>query len=683
MHWFSAKSIVLCLGTFVIGTAIATPMSALGQPVSGIVADDLDRSVRPQDNFYEYAVGGWIRRLQAPAYMPGWGSNRELQLSIYETLNGDMLRIEKSLGAKANANELKLADIYASYMDLERIDAAGLRPIDSYLKQFDAAKNSEDVVRAIARLSADGLDLGIGTWVHPDDEDPSRYIHDLVQADMGLPERDYYLSDEARFSGIRADYASHVERILALLGIKNARMRAQAVVTLETRLAQAQWTQIATRVPGATAHRVSRKQLANQFPGLDLTLYITGIGVPDGVDRFNVSQPSYFTAFGALLTQVPVAVWRDYMRLRLIDHLARFLPAPYRDEADNFFTKKLYGAMATRPRWLRAMGVLEDTMGDALGQFYVERHFSPEAKARATTLLNNVVAAFRQRIRVSAWLGETSREAALSKLDHLVIRMGAPDRIRDYSRLITRRDDAVGNWMRARALLSTLQVEKLGRPVDREEWTMSPQSVNGYYSVSRNQVVLPAALLQPPFFRADAEDAVNYGALGFFIAHELTHAFDRAGSQYDGVGKRVEWMAPQDRSEFERRAQALIAQYDRYEVAPGHRINGELTVGENLADNSGLAIAHDAYSLSLDGRPSPMIDGFTGDQRFYLGFARIWASEPIKTQSAVNGALADTHAPDSWRVMGAVMNQDAFYEAFDVKAGDKMFLQPRVRVRIW
>ncbi|MBV8157310.1 MAG: M13 family metallopeptidase, partial [Dyella sp.] len=418
-------------------------------------------------------------------------------------------------------------------------------------------------------------------------------------------------------------------------------------------------------------------------PGLDLTLFADGIGIPATVARFNVSEPDYFATYGTLLIEVPVPVWRAYLRLRLIDHLARFLPQQYREEADRFFSRKVYGATASRPRWLRAMGVLEDTMGDALGQLYVQRHFSPEAQARARTVLDNVITAFRQRIEASDWLSDTSKHGALSKLDHLVIRMGAPDHIHDYSSLVTRPADPVGNWMRARALLARFEIDKLGHPVDREEWTMSPQSVNGYYSVSRNQVVLPAALLQPPYFQAGADDAVNYGGLGFFIAHELTHAFDRAGSQYDGLGKRVEWMTPQDRAEFERRAHALIDQYNGYEVAPGQHLNGELSIGENIADNSGLAIAYDAYLIARHHQPAPVLDGFTGEQRFFLGFARIWASEPIKTQADITQALADTHAPDSFRVIGAASNQDVFYQAFQVKEGAPMFLPPAKRTRLW
>ncbi|HJT98947.1 MAG TPA: M13 family metallopeptidase, partial [Rhodanobacteraceae bacterium] len=621
MRWLIVLSMLLGSG---LGAAHAKDeTSAAPQPASGIVAADLDPRIRPQDDFYGYAVGGWMARVHGPAYMPGWSANRELQLSVYEDLDKDVRRLVEA--PDTDANHRKLADIYTSYMDLARIDAAGLEPLRAYLARFDAARTRRDIVESIAMLSAQGLDLGLGTWVHPDDEDPTRYLADFVQSDLGLPERDYYLGAEPRFAGVRDAYRLHVERILSLSGTKDAASLARALVALETRLAQAQWTQVATRVPGATAHRASRAQLATMFPGLDLSQFADGIGIPKTVDRFNVSQPSYFAAYGKALDEVPVPVWRAYLRLRLIDHLARFLAKPYRDEADRFFSMTLYGATASRPRWLRAMGVLEDAVGDALGQLYVKHHFPAEDKARATVVLDHVIAAFRRRIEASSWLSDQSKRGALAKLDQLVIRMGAPDRIRDYSSLATRPTDPVGNWMRARTLLARFEIDKLGRPVDREEWTMSPQSVNGYYSVSRNQVVLPAALLQPPYFRASADDAANYGGLGFFIAHELTHAFDRAGSQYDGSGKRVEWMSPEDRAEFERRAHALITQYGRYEVAPGYHLDGELTIGENIADNSGLAVAYDAYRQALNGRTAPVIDGFTGDQRFYLGFARIWA----------------------------------------------------------
>lgn len=678
MRWLVLLTLLLCTDAIASNEHAAAPAA---QRASGVALADLDRDVRPQDDFYQFAVGGWIKRVKGPAYMPGWSANRELQLGVYEALDKDVQGLAKT--STATANERKLADIYTSYTDVASIDAAGLRPLAPYLETFDAAATPGDVVAAIAMLSAQGLDLGIGTWVHPDDEDPTRYLADFVQSDLGLPERDYYLGSEPRFTTVRDAYRRHVEHVLALSGLKDAAAQAEAILALETQLAKAQWTQVAVRVPGATAHRHTRAQLAAKFPGLDMARFADGIGIARSTDRFNVSEPDYFLAYGKLLTDMPVPVWRAYLRLRLIDHLARFLPQAYRDEADRFFSGTVYGATASRPRWLRAMGVLEESMGDALGQVYVQRHFPPAAQARARVVLDNVIAAFRRRIEASDWLGDASRRGALSKLNHLVIRMGAPDRIRDYSSLTISPVDPVGNWMRARALLCRFEIDKLGRAVDREEWTMSPQSVNGYYSVSRNQVVLPAALLQPPYFQADADDAVNYGGLGFFIAHELTHAFDRAGSEYDGFGKRVEWMTPQDRTEFKRRTHALIAQYGRYEVAPGYPLNGELTIGENIADNSGLAIAYDAYRIALDGRPAPVLDGFTGDQRFFLGFARTWASEPVKGQTGITQALADTHAPDRYRVLGALANHDAFYKAFRVRKGDPMFLAPATRARLW
>jgi predicted metalloendopeptidase len=673
------RSLACLLAALLASSAPAMPSTT--PRGSGIAAVDLDTRIRPQDDFYGYAVGGWIARIRGPAYMPGWSANRELQLRVYESLDQDVRHLLDS--PDGDPNHRKLAEFYASYMDLAHIDAAGLKPLAPYFAQFDQATSSDDVVRSIALLSAHGLDLGLGTWVHPDDERPERYLPDFVQSDLGLPERDYYLSADARFADVREAYRGHVERVLALAGSKRAAAEAEAVVALERRLAAAQWTEVAKRVPGATAHRMSRAELSTAFHGLDMALFADGIGIPRTIDRFNVSEPDYFAAYGKALAEVPVPVWRAYLRLRLIDHLARFLAQPYRDEADRFFSRTLYGATAPRPRWLRAMGVLEDAMGDALGELYVKRHFPAEAKARATVLLDNVIAAFRRRIAASDWLSDDGKRGALQKLDQLVIRMGAPDRIRDYAGLVTSPGDPVGNWLRARALLARLEVDKLGRPVDREEWSMSPQSVNGYYSVSRNQVVLPAALLQAPYFQADADDAVNYGALGFFIAHELSHAFDRAGSQYDGSGRRVEWMKAADRAQFERRVHALVAQYGRYEVAPGHRLDGELTIGENIADNAGLAIAYDAYHATLHGRAAPIIDGWTGEQRFFLGFARIWASEPIRAPAQITRALADTHAPDACRVTGAVANQDAFYAAFGVKTGDRMFLPPEERTAIW
>ncbi|MDY0747731.1 M13 family metallopeptidase [Paucibacter sp. R3-3] len=675
---------VLALLLVVSGISAAPCLAQGAQPPSGVYLDDQDANVRPQDDFYAHAVGGWIARVKGPAYLPGWSASRELQLNVYEGLDRDI----QSLAAEPHAtpNQRKLAEFYTSYMDVDRIDAAGLRPLQRYFREIDGATGPRGIVRAMALLSSQGLDIGFGVWVHADDEAPERYLADFVQSDLSLPERTYYVSTEPHYAGLREAYLGHVERVLTLAGVKDPARQAKAIVAMETRLATAQWTQVATRVPGATTHRSQRAQLASQFPGLDLELYAQGIGIRAEAARFNVSQPSYFTAFGQQLREVPPEVWQAYLKYRLIDHLARFLPAPYRDEADRFYTFTLAGATGTRPRWLRAIGAIEATMGDALGELYVQRHFPPAAKARAQVVLDDVIAAFRERIETSDWLSETGKRGAIAKLDKLVIRLGAPDRIHSYAGLHIDRMDPVGNWMRARALLSSFEVGKLQRPVDREEWTMSAQSVNGYYSVSRNQVVLPAALLQPPYFQAGADDAVNYGALGFFIAHELSHAFDRAGSQYDGAGRRVEWMSAADRAEFERRAHALIEQYGGYEVAPGQHLNGELTIGENIADNAGLAIAHAAYERALRRSPTTKgetLDGLNADQRFFLGFARIWASEPIKSAADIRQALSDTHAPDRLRVIGAAMNQEAFYKAFDARSGDAMFMPPEKRTNIW
>ncbi|WP_044560725.1 M13 family metallopeptidase [Azospirillum sp. B4] len=676
------RRLALALAWFLLSSGLSSGAAfAQSGPASGIQEADLDRATRPQDDFYRFAVGGWIDRTQGPAYMPGWNAGREMQLGVYEALNRDLQALGTAPGG--DPNNAKLADLYAGFMDEAAIGAAVLAPLKAQLAQIDAARTPADITRAIAMLGAHNLDIGFGVWVHADDQDPTRYLADFVQSDLGLPDRDYYVDDAPRFKSIHDAYRGHVERVLTLSGVSNAGALAKAVVTLETRLATAQWTETATRVPGATAHRQDRAALATVAPGLDLALYASAVGIPDSVRHFNVGQDSFFTAYGRLLTGTPAPVWRAYLRLRLLDNVARLLPRPYREEADAFYGATLRGATASRPRWLRAMGYIEDTMGDALGRLYVQRYSSPETERKARQVLDTIVQAFRQRIQTLAWMGPESRRGALAKLDQLVIRLGAPDHIRDYTGLTTDPHDPVGNWLRARGLQFRETIAKLERPVDREEWTMTPQSVNGYYSVSRNQVVLPAALLRPPNFQVDADDAVNYGALGWFIAHELSHAFDRAGSRYDGRGARVEWMTPQDRAEFEKRAQAVVAQYARYEATPGHPLDGELTVGENIADISGLAIAYDAYHQALNGRPAPVLDGWTGDQRFFLAFARQWAAEPIKTEKDLNQALADTHAPAPFRVKGSLVNLDAYYQAFDVRPGDGMYVRPADRVHIW
>lgn len=643
---------------------------------SGIDLSDIDRTIRAQDDFYGFGVGNWRSNETPPPYLSGWSAGRALQVRVYEELDQDL----RSLSASTSPEDRRLSDIYASYMNEAEVDARGVSPLLEEFQRLESMADGVDVSRALGRLSAQGLDVGLGIWIHADDQNPVQYIPDIVQVGLNLPTRDHYLDDSPRMAAVRSAYREHVERVLALTGYDDAAPMAQSIVDLETNLIRAQWTEVATRVPGATSHRMTRAELAS--PGLNLAAYAEANGIPPEVERFNVSEPDYFAVYGELVTHTPIEVWRAYLRFRLAEHHSRLLSKPFRDESDAFSVRALGGATVSRPRWLRAVGFVEDNMGDALGRIYIQEHLSPEAGQHARVILDNVVAAFRTRIETSDWMSPTSKAGALAKLDNLVIRMGGPDRIHDYSHLVTRPDDLIGNATRLQTLRWGFELEKLGRPVDREEWTMSAQSVNGSYSVSRNQVVLPAALLQPPYFQKDADDAANYGALGWFIAHELSHAFDRAGSQYDGFGRRVEWMTSDDRAEFERRAQALVAQYGRYEIIPGSTLNGELSIGENIADVSGLAIAHDAYRRTLAGADAPIIDGLSGDQRFLIAFASLWAAEPV-TEAGVARALADTHAPARFRVIGAASNLDAFYSAFDVGPGDMMFIPPENRVRIW
>lgn len=669
---------LVLLGLLVGSTSSALPPTA--RPDSGIHRTDQDSGTRPRDDFYRFAVGGWIAHQKGPDYLPGWSAGRELQLDVYAKLRSELQRVA-TLPAE-DAEQQKLADLYASYVDEPRIEALGLQPLAPTLAAIDAAADPEALARVMGQLVAVGIDMPLDLWVHPDDREPTRYLVDFAQGRLGLPDRDYYLSHEARFAGTLDAYRRYVERVLADAGSADAPAEAKAIVALETQLASAQWTEKANRVAGATSHRIARGDLARFAPGLDMAGFADAIGLADAATVVNISQPDYFAAVGRALGATPVATWRAYLRFRVISSLSLFLPRAYRESSSDFYGRTLSGSTTSRPRWLRGVGFVEDTMGDALGKLYVKRYFPPEAKRRATLVLDHVVAAFRQRIQALDWMNAQSRTEALAKLDQLVIRLGAPDRTRDYSALVTDRSDLIGNLTRARALEFRFQLDKVARTVDREEWSMSPQSVNGYYSVSRNQVVLPAALAQPPYFQNEADDAANYGGLGWFFAHELSHAFDSNGSHYDGHGLRREWMAQADRAEFERRAKRLVAQYHRYEVAPGLPLDGELSLGENIADVSGLAIAHAAYRTSLGGREAPVIDGLTGDQRFFLGFARIWAAAPM-TDKDVNRALAETHAPPQFRVNGAVSNLDAFYAAFDVKAGDRMFIAPEDRVRLW
>ncbi len=502
------------------------------------------------------------------------------------------------------------------------------------------------------------------------------------QSGLGLPDRDYYLKDDAKLKDARAKYLTHVAKMLGMVGDAEAETHAAAILNLETELARLQWTRVDNRDPVKTYNKTAIADLPKLMPGYDWRRYVRGTDIDGKVDSVIVSQPSYFSGLDKLMAATPLPVWKAYFKWHVLAAAAPYLSKSFVDERFAFRGTVLSGIPQNRARWKRGIALLDEAMGEALGKLYVAKYFPPENKARMEALVRNLLDAYRRDIDTLDWMSPGTKKGAQEKLSKLVMKIGYPNTWRDYAALQISRDDLWGNVMRANEFEYRRNLDKLGKPVDRNEWQMTPQTVNAYYNPPMNEIVFPAAILQPPFFDARADDAVNYGGIGGVIGHEISHGFDDNGSQYDADGNLRDWFTPEDHEKFKSKTRALVAQYEAYEPVPGFHINGELTLGENIADNSGLAITYKAYHLSLAGRAAPVIEGLTGDERLYLGWAQVWRGK-VREADAIQHIKADPHSPPAVRGTAPVVNQEGFYAAFGVKEGDKMYLPPGRRVTIW
>jgi predicted metalloendopeptidase len=528
-----------------------------------------------------------------------------------------------------------------------------------------------------------GVTVPFELSIDQDSRRSTEYAAGFYQSGLGMPDRDYYLAQkDPKLASIRAAYRQHIERMLSVAGDASAAANADAILALETALARVQWTKVANRDPIKTYNKTAITKLAALTPGFEWRSYLDESGLGSRVSTVIVSQPSYMRGFGTILARTPLPTWKAYFRWHLLRAYGRYLDERFVDESFGFDGKVLRGIPENRPRWKRGVMVVETSLGFALGKLYAAKYFPPESKARMQVLVANLRDAYRDSIEKLDWMGPATRREAQDKLAKLTTKIGYPDKWRDYSSLEIRRDDLVGNVMRGVAFEYARNLNKLGKPIDRDEWFMTPQTVNAYYNPSMNEIVFPAAYLQPPYFDPTADDAANYGGVGATIGHEISHGFDDTGSQFDGDGNLRDWWTKSDHQRFAAKTKVLVAQYDAYSPLPGYRVNGKLTLGENIADNSGLEIAYKAYRLSLKGREAPVIDGMTGDQRFMLSYAQGWR-EKIRPEQQIVYLKSDTHSPDQFRCNGSLANLDAFYAAFQVKQGDAMYLPPEKRVRIW
>ena len=648
---------------------------------SGVLLGNLDRSVRPQDDLYRYANGHWLDSTPIPSDRSNYGAFTVLQ----DEAEADVREILESAANNpqraAGSNEQKAGDFYASFMNAERIEAQGLAPLQAELARIEQLRTPQDLSRYIGYVQRLGIAEPIAYSVGIDEKNSTRYANYLFQNGLSLPDRDYYLSQDPRMQSVREKYRHYIEQLLAAAGVRDAAQNTEHIFALETQLARASWTRVQSRDAEKTYNRHTLQQAAALAPGIDWQAFLAGAGVAN-VDALVISQPSYVTAVGKALRDVPIAHWREYFRFKLLDDYAPYLPQRFVDLNFDLHERTVSGVNELQPRWRRGVRAVEGSIGELIGRMYVERHFSPEAKRRIDELVGNLLKAYAAGIDQLEWMSPATKQRAQAKLASFTTKIGYPDKWRDWSQLDVRADDLIGNAMRASAVTLDRDIAKLSGPIDRTEWLMTPQTVNAYYYPPANEIVFPAAILQPPFFDVKADDAVNYGAIGSVIGHEISHGFDDQGRRYDGQGNLTDWWTPSDNSEFQSRAHALIEQYSSYSPIAGQHVNGELTLGENIADLAGVAMAYRAYQLSLTDKVAPVLDGYTGDQRFFLGWAQSWPRK-YRDDEMRKRLLTDPHSPGEYRANGVVSNLPQFYAAFDVKPTDKLYLSPEKRVRIW
>ncbi len=653
----------------------------------GVELANLDVGVRPQDDFFQHVNGTWLENTQIPEDKSNYGS---FSLLADEAEANIRAIIEESAEADlaTGTDEQKIGDFYTSFMNEGAIEERGLQPLDAAFARIDRIASHADVIEYFgysqtirARTRGSRANAPIAFFVGQDAKNSEQYISYIGQSGLGMPDRDYYFKADERFVEIRAAYLEHLELMLEMADIRDPAGSARTIMNLETQIAEHHWTRTQNRDRDSTYNKVDIAGASDLAPHIHWQTFLTAAGV-GSVEEFVVRQPSYLRALDGLILDTPVEEWNTYFKWKLISSWAVNLPQGFVDEDFDFYQRTLRGTENVRPRWKRGVSAVQGALGEMLGSVYVERHFELEKKARMDELVANLRRAFEISIDGLEWMGDNTKQQAQEKLRKFTPKIGYPDEFKDYSELDVRDDDLIGNVMRSNAVEYRRMIDKLGSPVDPNEWFMTPQTVNAYYSSTRNEIVFPAAILQPPFFNVDADDATNYGAIGAVIGHEFSHGFDDQGRKSDGDGNLREWWTEEDESEFKRRADGLVAQYDGFNPIDDMHVNGEMTLGENIGDLAGLTMAFRAYRLSLNGEEAPVIDGYTGDQRFFLGWAQVWQRR-YRDDELRRRLLTDSHSPSEYRTNGIVSNMPEFVEAFDVQPGDGMYKAPDERVKIW
>lgn len=662
-------------------SASTSQQTANELPMSGIMLDAIDESVSPGEDFFTYANGEWLENTEIPADKSNYGSFTVLADEAEASLRTIVEEVSNKDNVQPGSPEQKIRDFYQAYMDQASANAKGYEPLADELAALDAIDSKQALFPAMGHLHVLGINQPVITFVNQDSKQATQYALYVTQAGLSLPDRDYYLEDNERFENARELLKQHVQTLFELTDAADPAGSADDILALETELAENQWSRVDNRDRDKTYNKFSFAELQEMSPGFDWPALFSAAQTPSQ-DSVIVRQPDYIQALPGIMENHSLQTWKAYLKFKLLDAYAAYLSEPFVDADFAFHRKGLQGIDEQRPRWKRAIESINQSMGEQLGQIYVDRHFQAEAKQRMVALVENLREAYRESIVALDWMGEDTKVQAQDKLNKFKPKIGYPDVWRDYGPLTISPDSLVGNIKNSTRFDYQLDMAKLGGAINRNEWFMTPQTVNAYYNPPMNEIVFPAAILQPPFFNLQADDAINYGGIGAVIGHEMGHGFDDQGSKSDGDGNLRNWWTDQDREEFQSRTQQLVDQYAAYEAIDGEYVNGELTLGENIGDLGGLSIAYKAWQDSLNGEPSPVIDGLTGQQRFFLGWAQVWQriyrDEELKRRLNV-----DPHSPSKFRVNGIVTNMPAFYEAFEINPGDPMYTAPEDRVKIW
>ncbi|MCX7522670.1 peptidase M13 [Microbacterium sp. STN6] len=653
------------------------------QPMaSGIAVDEFDPSIRPQDDLFRHVNGRWLEKTEIPADKARYGSFLVLAEEAEKAVRDIIVEAQGASDA-ASVEERKIGDLYSSFMDTDRIEERAARPLARGLAAAEEVDSIPALLETVGRMERGGLAGFYQLFVDNDPGDPERYIVFAEQSGISLPDESYYR--EERFADIRDAYVAHVERMFNLAGLADAAGRARRVFDLETAIATGHWDNVRSRDSEATYNPLGWPEVLERAEGVDLDVWRRALGAPEGaLEEVVLRQPSFTTALAALLTEDRLVAWKDWLAWQVIHGFAPFLSQAFVEENFDFYGRTLTGTPEMRDRWKRGVSLVEGAMGEAVGRVYVERHFPPEAKERMDVLVGNLIEAYRRSIRSLEWMGEETRQRALEKLEKFTPKIGFPVKWRDYSALEIDATDLIANVEATSAFEFDRELGKIGRPIDRDEWFMTPQTINAYYNPGFNEIVFPAAILQFPFFDPARDDAANYGAIGAVIGHEIGHGFDDQGSKYDGDGRLTDWWTEADRAAFEERTGSLIAQYNALapRQVPEHHVNGALTIGENIGDLGGLGIAWKAYLISLNGVQPQVIDGMTGAERFFLSWAQAWQQKG-RDEEVIRLLAIDPHSPNEFRCNQIVRNIDAFYETFGVGENDELWLDPGQRVSIW